>query len=195
MLAKLKWMVLGGGWKQSLHAAKMRWPGTLVLASGVRIGKHTVLDRYMGDNLHIGTSSTVCQHCKLATCGGDLYIGSNVTIGDNAVITAQGGVTVEDHVIFADRVCLIANEHNYRDVSRPIKDQGGYSKPILIGAGSWLGINVTILQGTQIGKNCVVGAGSVVKGTFPDYCVIAGNPARVIKRYDSESGMWLKNEN
>lgn len=194
MLAKLKWMILQGGWKQSLRAARMHWPGKLIMQSGVRIGKHSVLDRYMGGNLHIGTGSTVCQHCKIATCGGDISIGSGVTIGDHAVITAQGGVTIEDDVIFADRVCLIANEHHYRDVGRPIKDQGSYSKPIVIGAGSWLGINVTILQGTQIGKNCVVGAGSVVKGTFPDYCVIAGNPARIIKRYDAESGKWLKNE-
>lgn len=49
---------------------------------------------------------------------------------------------------------------------------------------------MTILAGTIIGKNCVVGANSVVKGKFDNYCVIAGNPARVIKKFDGER--WIK---
>lgn len=150
----------------------------------------------MGGGIRIGGGSLICSDCKLVTCGGNILIGNGVQIGDNAVITAQGDVTIGDNVLFADRVCIIANEHNYQDVTRPIKDQGCYSRSIAIGEGSWIGINVTILQGTVIGKNCVIGAGSVVKGTFPDCCVIAGNPARVIKSYDTESGKWLrKNEN
>ena len=192
MLAKLKWMTLRGGWLQELKAARNRWHGSLIMHSGVRIGKHSIIDRYLGGTINIGAGSTVCRYCKIATCGGDLTIGNGVTIGDHAVLTAQGGITIGNDVIFADRVCLIANEHLYQDTSSPIKTQGSYSKPIAIGDGSWLGINVTVLQGTVIGKNCIVGAGSVVKGTFPDYCVIAGNPARIIKYYDAESGTWLK---
>ena len=87
---------------------------------------------------------------------------------------------------------IIANEHNYEDIQEPIMNQGGYKKPVIIGDGSWIGINTTILQGSTIGRNSVVGAGSVVKGKFPDYSVIAGNPARIIKRFDKDINKWIR---
>lgn len=54
-------------------------------------------------------------------------------------------------------------------------------RPVVIGEGCFLGANSIILKGTTLGKNVVVGAGSVVSGTFPDNVIIAGNPARIIK--------------
>lgn len=62
----------------------------------------------------------------------------------------------------------------------------------LISKYSKIGINAVILAGTKIGKNCVVGANAVVKGEFPDYCVIAGVPAVVVKKYDFETESWIK---
>ena len=59
-----------------------------------------------------------------------------------------------------------------------------------IGSGSWLGANVVILPGAHIGENCVVAAGAVVRGTFPDRCVIAGVPAKVIRHWAEGQG-WV----
>jgi acetyltransferase-like isoleucine patch superfamily enzyme len=67
----------------------------------------------------------------------------------------------------------------------------GGVKPISIGEGTWLGLHSVILPGTHIGKNCVVGANAVVKGIFPDYCVIAGVPAKIVKQYDLDSERWV----
>lgn len=53
--------------------------------------------------------------------------------------------------------------------------------PIVIGENTFVGMNCIILKGTTIGKNCIIGAGSVVHGSYPDNCVIAGNPAKIIK--------------
>ena len=53
-------------------------------------------------------------------------------------------------------------------------------------------MNSTILPGTKLGKHCVVGANSVVSGEFPDYCVIVGAPARIVKHYDFEIHKWVK---
>ena len=75
---------------------------------------------------------------------------------------------------------------------KPINEQGGEARPIIVGDGSWIGINSTILDGTVIGKNCVVGAHSLVKGSFPDYCVIAGAPAKIIKRYNEQNKLWIR---
>lgn len=117
-------------------------------------------------------------------------IGENSVLGDYTTITAQGGICIGNNVLFADHISLIANEHNYRNIYLPIMNQGSYASPITIGDGSWIGTNVTILAGTDIGKNCVVAAGAVAKGKFPDYCVIGGVPARILKKYDMEENMW-----
>ena len=100
---------------------------------------------------------------------------------------------IEDDVLCADKVNMISTNHVYTDVNLPIRDQGSVNAPIIIRKGCWIGINVSILAGTEIGKNSVVGANSVVKGKFPDYCVIAGNPARVVKRFDGEKWVKVKN--
>ena len=63
--------------------------------------------------------------------------------------------------------------------------------PVLIGTGSWLGTGVVVLPGSRLGRNVVVGAGAVVRGTFPDHCVIAGVPARIVRRYVPGSG-WIE---
>ena len=64
-----------------------------------------------------------------------------------------------------------------------IKHQGVSRKGIVIGDNCWIGAKVTILDGVRIGNSCVIAAGAVVKGEFPDHCVIAGVPARVIRKY------------
>lgn len=190
MLSKAKWLILRGGWLAYIKMYHEKWNGIIQFDRNVKIGKYSVINNYMGGVLKIGEGSKICNNCKIATCGGGVYIGKRVTIGDRAIITGQGGAVIEDDVLFADRVSIIANEHNYLDVDKPIQLQGCYSKPVIIGSGSWIGINVTILQGTIIGNNSVVGAGSVVKGEFPDYSVIVGNPARIVKYYDEKAQIW-----
>ncbi|MOA56318.1 putative acetyltransferase [compost metagenome] len=71
-------------------------------------------------------------------------------------------------------------------------DQPDRVRPTRIGENCFLGIGVRIQAGTILGKGCVVGANSVVRGEFPDHCVIVGAPARVIKRYDPASGQWQR---
>jgi acetyltransferase-like isoleucine patch superfamily enzyme len=61
---------------------------------------------------------------------------------------------------------------------------------VRIGSGSWLGANVVILPGTQIGEHVVVAAGAVVRGEVPDRCVVAGVPARIVRRWVEGQG-WV----
>ncbi|RYE37044.1 MAG: acyltransferase, partial [Sphingobacteriaceae bacterium] len=56
----------------------------------------------------------------------------------------------------------------------------------------WIGANVVITAGTTIGKHCVIAAGAVVTKNVPDFCIAAGNPARIIKKYNAEQKAWLK---
>ena len=71
--------------------------------------------------------------------------------------------------------------HNYNDCTRTIKDQGISSKTIVIEDDVWIGANTVITAGVHIGQHVVVGAGSVVTKDVPEYSIVAGCPAKVIK--------------
>lgn len=185
-----QYIFLRGGLNMEIRAMRNNWKGKIHFGNNFKLGKNSILDKYMGGNITIGNNVTICKNSKLATCGGDIYIGDNSQLGEFTVMTAQGGIKIDSHVLFADHVSLIANEHNYFNVDVPIMDQGSHKEPIIIGEGTWIGINATILAGSTIGKNCVVAAGAVVKGKFPDYCVVGGVPAKILKRYDMESKEW-----
>jgi acetyltransferase-like isoleucine patch superfamily enzyme len=83
----------------------------------------------------------------------------------------------------------------YEDPSLPIKEQGSNrGGTIRIGQGSWIGHGAAIVcsKGELIlGRNCIVAANAVITRSFPEYSVISGNPARIVKQYDSASKSWV----
>jgi acetyltransferase-like isoleucine patch superfamily enzyme len=97
-------------------------------------------------------------------------------------------VEVGDDVHTGPYVYITDQNHGYEDPDEVVHSQWPTDVPVVIGDGSRLGTGVVVLPGTRLGRNVVVGAGSVVRGTFPDHCVIAGVPARVVKHYTSEAG-------
>ena len=181
------------GWTRTKRGKHVQFPkqaqteGRLRLEDGVR-----VICSNPNDGVTIGKDVKICEHTTIITAGGNLQIGEGSQLGANNYITCQGGVEIGAHVMSASNLSIISSEHQYQDVDLPIMDQGSKHAPIKIGDDSWIGINVTILSGTTIGKHCVIGANSLVRGDFPDYSVIVGNPARVVKRYDEEKRQWVK---
>lgn len=161
----------------------------IVCRGGIIERKVRFLLRKSG-NFKLGENSRLCRNNKIVINGGDLLIGCDVTVGENCIFNVFSNVIIKDNVLMADKINFITNEHGYMDINLPINAQEEFSKEIYIGEESWIGINVTILAGTYIGKHCVIGANSVVKGKYPDYCVIAGNPAKVIKKYDLDKKQW-----
>lgn len=90
MKEMLKWLFFRGGLVKEIRAYRNRWEGHITIGKNTRIGKNTNLDRYMGGNIWINDNVAICESCKIACCGGDIYIGENTQIGDYATITAQG---------------------------------------------------------------------------------------------------------
>ena len=78
---------------------------------------------------------------------------------------------------------LTDQNHSYADPDIPIGRQMPMNSAVRIGSGSWLGAGAVVLPGASIGRNVVIAAGSVVRGTVPDHCVVAGVPARVVRSY------------
>lgn len=120
----------------------------------------------------------------------ELSIGSGCIIGNFNHITCVGRVQIEEKVLTADRVFISDHGHQFCDPLVPIVDQGVLvGKPVVIGRGSWLGENVSIIS-SQIGRNCVIGANSVVLSDIPDYSVAVGAPAKVVRRFNPDTRSW-----
>ena len=120
-----------------------------------------------------------------------LRVGDRCVIGRGSHIVAHHSIDIGDDVYTGPYVYITDQNHSYTDPDLPIGRQWPVNAAVSIGAGTWLGTGVTILPGAVVGKNVVVAAGSVVRGTIPDHCVIAGSPARVIRCYRPETG-WSR---
>ena len=117
-----------------------------------------------------------------------LRIGDRCVIGRGSHIIAHHSLVIGDDVFTGPYVYITDQNHGYADPDMPIGRQLPLNAAVRIGAGSWIGAGAVVLPGTCIGRNVVIAAGSVVRGTVPDRCVVAGVPARVIRRYVPGSG-------
>lgn len=124
-----------------------------------------------------------------------LEIHDGCRIGNFNHIYATGHIVIESSVLTADNVYISDNIHAYEDLEQPILEQPIVQKgsTIVIGCGSWIGEHACVI-GANIGRNCVVGANSVVTKDIPDYCVAVGAPAIIIKRYNFEKKKWMKTD-
>jgi acetyltransferase-like isoleucine patch superfamily enzyme len=147
--------------------------------------------------VHLGERVTLQYGAYIAVlCLGQesplLKIGAGTQVGNYSHIICTRRIEIGSSVLIADRVYIADNRHEYEDVARPVMDQPlRQLDDVSIGAGSWIGENVCIL-GCRIGRNCVIGANSVVTRDIPDFCVALGCPAVPVKRYCPKSGQWRK---
>lgn len=124
-----------------------------------------------------------------------LRIGDRAWLGRDIVIACMGLVEIGADVLTADRVFVGDTYHGYRDPQRPIAQQAmSEPRPVRIGAGAFLGVGSIVLPGVTIGENGYVGAGAVVTSDVPARAVVAGNPARVIRRWDDAAGAWADSQ-
>lgn len=159
----------------------------------VFIGNYVRVYYNKGKKFQIGDNSKICNYSKIIFIGeGGLHIGDNCCLGEYNRINVGGNVRIGNSVITADNVSFITTTHEYKDISLPIRTQKEGCGDITIGDGSWIALNAVILEGSSLGKNTVVAANSVVKGEFPDYCVLAGAPAKIVRIYDEKSGKYVR---
>lgn len=121
-----------------------------------------------------------------------IKIGNRVHFGAFDRIASMNEVIIEDDVLFAAFVHVTDHSHDYRDVTKPVNKQGVFSKgPVVIKKGAWLAFGCHILSGVTVGENSVVAANAVVTKDVPPYSVVAGNPARVVSRFNFEQNKWV----
>ncbi|MCI5188901.1 MAG: acyltransferase [Candidatus Electrothrix sp. AS4_5] len=125
--------------------------------------------------------------------GGSILIEQNVSIAQNVHLTCSAINLVISHGTIILANTYITNiDHRYDIIDTPIFDQPISISPTFIGANCFIGMGVAIQAGTILGKQCIVGANAVVRGIFPDYSVIVGVPAKIVKRYNEKTKQWEK---
>lgn len=192
--------------RQQLRACRLLWrgrfPGYLFLGKGVRFfhlanirfGKWVQLEKDVyvsglcrgpvrfGNRVRIGAYSQVVGSTSFDQIGLGIEIGENVGIGEFAYLGGGGGLYIGANCIIGQYFSCHPENHVFVDPEQLIRLQGVSRKGIHIGENCWIGAKVTILDGVTIGPNCVIAAGAVVTKNIPAYAVVAGVPARVIKK-------------
>ena len=160
-------------------------------------GKHNYLfdlELLNPQNIFLGSNLWISKTRLASSKGGKLIIGNHVAIGRFSQIYALQSIIIEDGVLMAENTLISDNTHTFTDITTPVRDQD--IKPlgnVVIGSGTWIGRNV-VVNGCKIGRKCIIGAYTFLKKDIPDYCVVVGNPARIVKRYNPQSGQWEKTD-
>ena len=144
-----------------------------------------------GKYISLGQNTTIGKHAWLAAFDNyigqhfspSIQIGSNVTVGNFFCLTAIDRIEIGNGCLFSEYVYISDHSHGTDPRLGPPAMQPLHSKgPVIIGENTFIGYRASVLPGVKLGMHCVVGAHSVVTHSFPDYSVIAGVPARLLKQ-------------
>ncbi|HBC99505.1 MAG TPA: lipopolysaccharide biosynthesis protein [Lachnoclostridium sp.] len=163
------------------------------------IGKHSYIGTvtfvqrkkhlYIGNNVRIYPG----MRAELTKESARIVVEDNVSIGQNLhVVSYQGALNIGRNTTISGNVFVSNVDHDYREIGIHVLNQGMLEKETLIGENCFIGYGAVIMPGTKLGKQCIVGANAVVCGDFPDDCVIAGVPAKIVKKYNEKLNEWIK---
>lgn len=153
-----------------------------------RICRHTRMDVMPFNNFVLGENSTIEDFCTVNNGVGDILIGKRCRIGMSNVLI--GPVSIGNDVILAQNIVMSGLNHGYENIHLPPHNQPVSKNRIILEDEVWIGANAVVVAGVTIGKHAVVAAGSVVTKNVPAYSVVAGNPAKIIKLYNSVTEKW-----
>jgi acetyltransferase-like isoleucine patch superfamily enzyme len=159
-------------------------PGAVFGEQWIHVGSHTLIGPQVTLSAGMVPGQTMVTDPVIR-------IGDRCMIGRGSSVVGHLSIDIGDDVWTGPSVYITDQNHGYADVSVPISRQWPVDATVRVGAGSWLGAGAAVLPGASIGEHVVVAAGSVVKGTVPDRCVVAGSPARIVRWYDGDQGLWV----
>jgi carbonic anhydrase/acetyltransferase-like protein (isoleucine patch superfamily) len=161
----------------------LRHPHKVRLGDGVTLDDLVVLDAKGGSNrgIEVGRGAFLGRGTILSCKDGDITLGDHANLGFHCEIFSGSTVTVGAHALFAAQVYLVGGGHAFEASEAAVIDQPRTSHGILLGENVWLGTGAKVLDGVRIGKDVVVGAGTVVNADLPDGAIAAGVPARVLR--------------
>ena len=162
----------------------------LNLAPDVRIERSVLWRIGTTGIVRVGSGSVIRSGSEIKV-DGRLDIGKRVLIGAGCTLSVLESLRIGDDCLLAERVSLRDHDHRFLDPLAPIASQGYRIAPVRLGRNVWLGAGVTLLPGVELGDGCVVGANAVVTHSFPERCVIAGVPARLLQTLSSSEQPYV----
>jgi acetyltransferase-like isoleucine patch superfamily enzyme len=163
-------------WLKLRFRGRLKTDGLCFVAPGVtfEIGREATL--------RLGRWSWIGHGTKIRIHEGEASIGAKSVLGQECTISAFQHVSIGRECIVADRVMLIDFDHGVVEVERPIRLQGIYKRDVSVGHNCWIGYGACILRGVTVGDNAIVGANTVVTKDVAPNSVVAGTPARVLRK-------------
>lgn len=141
-------------------------------------------DSVRGTRIAVGAHSVIDSFVKVKPAGGqgDLVVGEHVVINAGCVLYTGNGIRIGDYVAIAANCTFAPVNHAYADRHRLIREQGFLPSKggIVVEEDVWIGANCVLLDGAVLGRGCVVGAGSIVRGELLPYTVYAGQPLQAV---------------
>ena len=186
-LRKAKGIIFVGKKTDIKSKRKITFLGSATIEDYVKIDAMSKKGIKIGNNFSIGRNSIIECTGVIRELGEELIIEENVGIAANAFIAVRGKVIIRKNTIIGPGVSIHAENHKFEDINTPIRLQGASRKGIEIGEDCWIGSKVVILDGVKIGNHAIIAAGAVITKDIPDYAIVGGVPAKVIKmRKDEE---------
>lgn len=170
----------------------------------LNIGKNSYLSnkaQILGiKNLSIGSNTTIGDFSLITINNREsnsikFVIGNNVYIGRDNFFTIGDLMRISDYCIFGNKCSFISSNHNFSNPYIAYSLSGATSSNnIHIGVNCWLGYNVSVIGSVKIGHGSIIGANSVVLKDVPPFCILVGNPGKIIKRFSFVTLTWVKIE-
>lgn len=157
---------------------------------GAKIRRRSRVDVFPWNRFEIGRLTTIEDFTTVNNGSGDVILGDRVRVGIGSVII--GPVTMGNGSGLGQHVFVAGFNHGYEDGSKNSSVQPVVLRPTIIEDEAHIGANSVVVAGVRIGKRSQVGAGSVVTKDIPPFSVAVGNPARVIKQFNHDTGKWEK---
>lgn len=157
--------------------------GNVIIGDYSTVEDYVVLDAGIHKGkIDIGVRSKIKRLTTIHSYDGWVQIGDRVSIGETCIIYGHGGVTIGNNTILGPGVMIPASMHIFDELDTPIRFQGETATGIFIGSNVWIGARAVILDGVEIGDGAIIGAGAVVTKSIPALNIVAGVPAKVIKK-------------
>ena len=163
----------------------VRHPKKISIGDNTFIDDNVVLDAKGEENqgITIGANVYIGRNTILSCKEGSIFLEDYCNISANCMLLSETEIRLGQYCFLAGQCYLVAGgNHVFDDISVPIMFQPSYSKGgITVGEDVWLGAGVIVLDGANVGKGTVVGAGAVVTESLPEYCIAVGSPAQKIR--------------
>ena len=166
----------------------------IVVGCKVKLHNYVYIDALSLCGVQLNDYVVIGRNCRIECTGGlqnigkGIVIGARTTFGNDCYFGAAGGIEIGSDVIAGQYVRFHSENHNFDSLNMLIREQGIRRQGIKVGNNCWIGAGAVFLDGAELGNGCVVAANAVVTEVFPPNSVIAGVPARFIRKRGNQDG-------